>query len=141
MCRLNGRMIKDGNMYRFIITGETPAKKNSRIVLKGGRNIPSERYRKWHEAAMIEMNNQLLLLKEEEKKAMPIEREIKIKMIFYHGDNRRRDSDNGASSILDLLTDCKVIKDDKWQIVPFLEIRNFYEKNNPRCHIEIDGIE
>lgn len=35
-------------MYRFIITGETPAKKNSRIVLKGGRNIPSERYRKWH---------------------------------------------------------------------------------------------
>ena len=125
-------------MYRFIITGETPAKKNSRIVLKGGRNIPSERYRKWHTAASIEINSRLLLLEKEEA-AMPIEREIRIKMIFYHGDNRRRDSDNGASSILDLLTDCKVIKDDKWQIVRLLEIRNFYEKSNPRCRVEIDA--
>lgn len=87
---------------------------------------------------MTEINNQLLLLKKE-KDVMPIEREIRIKMTFYHGDNRRRDSDNGASSILDLLTDCKVIKDDKWQIVRLLEIRNFYEKNNPRCLIEING--
>lgn len=87
---------------------------------------------------MLEINDQLLLLKKE-KEAMPIEREIRIKMTFYHGDNRRRDSDNGASSILDLLTDCKVIKDDKWQIVRLLEIRNFYEKNNPRCLIEING--
>lgn len=71
-------------MYRFIITGETPSKKNSRIVLKGGRNIPSGRYRKWHTAAMIEINSQLLLLKKE-KEAMPIEREIRIKMTFYHG--------------------------------------------------------
>lgn len=75
MFRLNGRTTKGAFMYRFIITGETPAKKNSRIVLKGGRNIPSERYRKWHTAAMIEINSQLLLLKKE-KEAMPIEREI-----------------------------------------------------------------
>lgn len=132
MCRLNGRMIKDGNMYRFIITGETPAKKNSRIVLKGGRNIPSERYRQWHTAAMIEVDSQL-------KYEIPLEKEIRIKMTFYHGDNRRRDSDNGASSILDLLTDCNVIKDDKWQIVRALEIQNIYDKGNPRCLIEIDG--
>lgn len=132
MCRLNGRMIKEGNMYRFIITGETPAKKNSRIVLKGGRNIPSERYRQWHTAAMIEVDSQL-------KYEIPLEKEIRIKMTFYHGDNRRRDSDNGASSILDLLTDCNVIKDDKWQIVRALEIQNIYDKGNPRCLIEIDG--
>ena len=138
MCRLNGRTTKGAFMYRFIITGETPAKKNSRTVLKGGRNIPSERYRKWHTAAMIEINSQLLLLKKEEA-AMPIEREIRIRMTFWHGDNRRRDSDNGASSVLDLLTDCKVIKDDKWQIVRLLEIRNFYEKSNPRCLVEIDA--
>lgn len=136
MCLLNGRMIKDGNMYRFIITGETPAKKNSRIVLKGGRNIPSERYRKWHTAAMIELNHQLMLMKDEAPNE--IEREIRIRMTFYHGDNRRRDSDNGASSILDLFTDCRIIRDDKWQIVRLLEIRNFYEKGNPHCTVEID---
>lgn len=133
-----GGRLRGAFMYRFIITGETPAKKNSRIVLKGGRNIPSGRYRKWHTAARIEISSQLQLLKKE-KEAMPIEREIRIKMTFWHGDNRRRDSDNGASSILDLLTDCKVIKDDKWQIVRLLEIRNFYEKSNPRCLVEIDA--
>lgn len=138
MCRLNGRMIKEGNMYRFIITGETPAKKNSRIVLKGGRNIPSERYRQWHMAAMIEVDNQLRIMGHK-KYEIPLEKEIKVKMTFYHGDNRRRDSDNGASSILDLLTDCNVIKDDKWQIVRALEIQNIYDKGNPRCLIEIDG--
>ncbi len=138
MCRLNGRTAKGALMCRFIITGETPAKKNSRIVLKGGRNIPSGRYRKWHTAAMTEINSQLLLLKKKEAE-MPIEREIRIRMTFWHGDNRRRDSDNGASSVLDLLTDCKVIKDDKWQIVRLVEIRNFYEKSNPRCLVEIDA--
>ena len=138
MCRLSGRTAKGAFMYRFIITGETPAKKNSRIVLKGGRNIPSGRYRKWHTAAMTEINSQLPLLKKEEAER-PIEREIRIRMTFYHGDNRRRDSDNGASSVLDLLTDCKVIKDDKWQIVRLVEIRNFYEKSNPRCLVEIDA--
>lgn len=32
-----------------------------------------------------------------------------------------------------------MIKDDKWQIVRLVEIRNFYEKSNPRCLVEIDG--
>ena len=45
---MNGRTAKGAFMYRFIITGETPAKKNSRIVLKGGRNIPSEQIGRAH---------------------------------------------------------------------------------------------
>lgn len=123
-------------MHRFIITGETPAKKNSRIVLKDGRNIPGGRHRKWHAAAMAELKAQLMLMEDEAPRG--IESETRIRMTFYHGDNRRRDSDNGASSILDLLTDCGIIRDDKWQIVRLLEIRNFYEKGNPHCTVEID---
>ena len=125
-------------MLRLTITGETPAKKNSRVVLRGGRNIPGARYRKWHAQAAREIESQLLLTGSGEAE-FPIESEVRIKLTFWHGDNRRRDSDNGASSVLDLLTDCGVIRDDKWQIVRILETRNFLDKGNPRCVIEIDA--
>lgn len=126
-------------MLRLIITGETPAKKNSRVVLKGGRNIPGERYRKWHAQAAGEIGAQLLLMGDEAPE-FPIESVIRIRLTFYHGDNRRRDSDNGASSVLDLLTDCGVIKDDSWQIVRALETRNFLDRGKARCIVEIDEI-
>ena len=61
-------------------------------------------------------------------------------MAFIHGDLRRRDSDNGTSSILDLLTDCGVIEDDNWQIVRELVIENGYEKGNPYCKVEIETL-
>ena len=41
--------------YIFSLTGEVPAKKNSRIVLKSGKNIPSENYRKWHGYALASL--------------------------------------------------------------------------------------
>lgn len=36
---------------------------------------------------------------------------------FTHGDRVRRDSDNGVSSILDLLVDCGILPDDNWMVV------------------------
>lgn len=65
---------------------------------------------------------------------------IKIKMIFCHGDERKRDSDNACSSILDLLKDCRLIVDDNWKIVQKIEIENIFEKNNPFCKLTIDKI-
>ena len=61
-------------------------------------------------------------------------------MIFTHGDLIRRDSDNGSSSILDLLVDCGVLKDDNWKVVKKLEIENEYVKNQPSCSVEIQPI-
>lgn len=115
----------------FIIIGETPSKKNSRIVnTKTGRSFPSKRYSQWHRDAVLQMSLQ--------KKEQPIDKPCRIKMIFTHGDLRRRDSDNGSSSILDLLTDCGVLADDNWQIVQSLQIENDYKKNEPSCKVEID---
>lgn len=124
-------------MIRFIIQGETPAKKNSRIFLKNGRNIPSKRYQEWHKQAREQILTQGLVQANDSFATMPIEKEVVIKLTFYHGDLRRRDSDNGTSSVLDLLTDCLILADDKWQIVRGLEVINYYEKGNPRCVIEI----
>lgn len=120
--------------YCFFIKGETPAKKNSRQFLKNGKNIPSKIFRDWHEAATV----QILRQRFEQKIRKPIETPCKIHAYFSHGDLRRRDCDNGFSSILDLLTDCKIIKDDNWQIINTVSIANVYEKNNAFCQIIIE---
>lgn len=123
-------------MIRFVIQGETPAKKNSRIFLKNGRNIPSKRYQEWHKDAMGQISTQSCLQAADAQ--FPIEKEVAINLTFYHGDLRRRDSDNGTSSVLDLLTDCQILADDNWQIVRALRVVNHYEKGEPRCIIEIE---
>lgn len=94
----------------YVLDGETPSKKNNRIGLRSGKNIPSEKYRKWLQAKKIELFRQGIL-------CPPIEKPLTIEFFFYHTDNRTRDTDNQISSILDLLKDAKVIKDDNWQIV------------------------
>ena len=117
--------------YDFILQGETPAKKNSRINLKNGRSIPSKRYRDWHEVALAQLRLQL------PEDMQTIESPCQIVLFFTHGDLRRRDSDNGCSSIMDLLVDAGVLKDDNWQIVRQINVTNSYEKNKPSVLITI----
>lgn len=116
--------------YRFYLSGETPAKKNSKRIVRHGRLISSPRFYEWHDLALIN------LLKQEKPKS-PLEKPLFIKFNFYHGDKMRRDSDNQATSILDLLKDAQIIKDDNWQIVSKIQIQNFYAQNNSHCEIEI----
>lgn len=120
-------------MIRMIIKGETPSKKNSRIQLPNGRNIPGKKYQQWHKDAMSQAVAQKKLLQQ-----LPVTREVVIHLDFVHGDQRRRDSDNGTSSILDLLVDAGILEDDKWQIVRQIHITNTYEKNDPMCIICIE---
>lgn len=96
-------------LLSYVLDGETPSKKNNRIGLRSGKNIPSEKYRKWLQAKKIELFRQGI--------RQPIDKPVKISFVFYHKDERTRDTDNQISSILDLLKDSKVIKDDNWKIV------------------------
>lgn len=117
------------------IQGETPAKKNSRITLPNGRTIPGKRYRLWHSAALFQLEEQW-----KEKKRDSFEKEIHVNFHFFHADNRRRDSDNGVSSIFDTLQDAGIIADDRWQIVKEFNVKNS-KSDNPRCEIEIMELE
>lgn len=94
----------------YKLTGETPSKKNSRQVFRGGKNIPSKKYLMWFKRAEIEIFRQGILVP-------AIFCPIEIKLVFHHKDDRTRDTDNQVSSILDLLKGIKVIKDDNWKIV------------------------
>lgn len=117
-------------VFYFELDGETPAKKNSRITLPNGRTIPSKKFQDWHKAAMVQLISQ-------QKPKKPIESPVSIMLSFYHGDLRRRDSDNGTSSIMDLLVDAEILSDDNWQIVRQIDVFNYYEKNKARCRITI----
>lgn len=116
--------------YRFLIEGETPAKKNSRRTLRNGKTIPSVRFMQWHNDASFQVMCQ-------KRPAKPIERPAAVDMVFYHGDCTRRDSDNAATSILDLLKDTLVIADDNWKIIRQINIVNRYDRNNARCEITL----
>ena len=119
---------------KLIIEGETPAKKNSKIRTKAGYMIPSKNYQAWHKSAEVQV---LCMTVNHDTICYP----VSISLSFFHGDLRRRDSDNGTTSILDLLKDCRVIKDDNWEIVRIINVYNYYDKGHARCEIDIRPIE
>ena len=124
--------------YNLTIEGETPSKKNSKIRTRTGYMIPSAQHQKWHTDALLQLNSQLCHMR---KPPNMIDTPVAISLLFFHGDNVRRDSDNQASSIMDLLQDAKILADDRWQIVRILNIYNFYDKGKARCEIDIKRIE
>lgn len=120
--------------YEYIIFSETPSKKNSRIVLRNGKNIPNQKYQEWELFARVSILNNK---KNNPLPEKPIESPVILKLEFAHGDLKRRDSDNQTSSILDLLQDVEILKDDCWKIVRKIEVINRYNKDKPFCRISI----
>ena len=127
-------------MLRFQILGETPGKKNSKIWTRSGKLIPSAKHQKWHQDAMVQMAAQISRLATSDRPVEGINYPVSVTLTFYHGDQVRRDSDNQAASIMDLLQDAKVLSDDRWQIVRILNIYNHFDKGNARCLIEINRL-
>lgn len=94
-------------MITIELDGRTPSKKNSRQTVRAtGRSFPSESYRRWHRAAMA----QLMIQKVPRKATLSNGIEIR----FYFNDLRRCDLTNKAESVMDLLVDYGILKDDSW---------------------------
>lgn len=115
------------------LLGEVPAKKNSRVNTRSGRSFPSRRHALWHTQAALSARAQTV-------GQTTVENPCEISLCFTHGDLRRRDSDNGVSSVFDLLVDCGILKDDSWQFVRGFTVSNQYQKGSPRCEITIKEI-
>lgn len=116
-------------MIEYYLESETPSKKNSKVFnTKTHKMFPSQRYRAWHEYAA-------LMIKRFIKEC--ISDKCYIILIFCHGDKIRRDSDNGVSSIFDMLVDFKALEDDCWQIVRNHHVFNTYDKGKPWCKVRI----
>lgn len=118
---------------QIIIKGRVPSKKNSRnLFVRGGKlfNIPSKRYKEWHNEASKQIENYI--------PTEPIQKVKHISIHFWAPDKRKTDLTNKAESILDLLVDSKVIADDNWFIVNSIAL--FFaevDREDPRCEIAI----
>lgn len=118
--------------YEFHLSGEVSPKKNeNRFNRTTGRVFKSDRFRSWHINAMYQLLTQ-------KKPVKPISSPVCVKVVFTHGDNRRRDGDNGLSAIMDLLVDSNVLADDCWKIVKEISVKNEIESGNPHTHILVE---
>jgi len=117
----------------IVLKGRIPSKKNSKQWIKrGGRMllVPSANYAAWHE-------EQLWRLKKYKLKS-PIER-CKVEIAIFFPDRIRADLSNKAESIMDLLVDAGILKDDNHQICHDLHLVSFgLDKENPRAIILIE---
>ena len=123
--------------YTICLRGETPSKKNSRINTKSGRSFPNRRFTQWHDDALAQILKQGAAGK---VGAIAGGSRLRLTVTFYHGDKKRRDSDNQLSSILDLLVDAGVLEDDNWQAIPEKHVYDVFDKDNARAVIALEEL-
>jgi Holliday junction resolvase RusA-like endonuclease len=121
-------------MISIILRGRIPSKKNSKIIVCRGKYpilLSSPAYNTWNE-------EQLWYLK-----GLRCPRSIekcKVDITFYAPDKRATDLSNKTESIMDLLVDAGILKDDNWYVVSELTLRfGGVDKENPRAEILIDN--
>ena len=119
---------------RIIIPIPPRTKKNSqRIVLVKGRPIvmPSAEYKRYEKACAPFMPK----LKE------PIADPVNVKCLYYMPTRRRVDLTNLLEATADLLVTYGVLADDNRNVMYAVDgSRVFYDKERPRCEIEIEPI-
>ena len=121
---------------KIIIPSNPITKKNhGRIVQKkfgNGKSIPimlpSEAYTKYEKECKQ-------YIPEIEK---PIDYPINLKVYYYMETKRKCDITNLLQATCDILVKYKILEDDNYTIVASVDgTRIFYDKENPRCEIEI----
>jgi Holliday junction resolvase RusA-like endonuclease len=117
----------------YYLSGEVGCKKNCNKFNSVTRRVyKTAHFRNWHDSALLQLKSKGL-------PAVPIGR-FRIEITLYHGTLRRVDSDNQVTSILDLLQDSCIIKDDCWTCVSEKVIRDVYRKGEPGALIEIEPL-
>ena len=121
-------------MITISLTGRIPSKKNSRQTdTRTGRTFPSDSYKAWHRHAMM----QLMMQKAPRKEIVA----DGILVTLYFGDKRRSDITNKTESVMDLLVDYGVLKDDSWDCTGRMVLVPVYEKGRWGAEIQISEFE
>lgn len=110
------------------LAGNVVSKKNARINRGDGMSFPSRKYMDWQHSAL-----QQVRLQTKERFFKP----VSIEVIIYFGTNIRADLDNRLTSILDMLVEAVILRDDKWQDIPMMQAQAEYRKGKPGAFIRI----
>lgn len=114
------------------LEGNVPSKKNSRINRGDGMSFPSKKFEEWQRYAL-----QQVRLQTKHRFFVPVQAEV----IIYFGTKGRADLDNRLTSILDMLVESLVLRDDKWQDVPMMQVQAEYRKGEPGAFIRLTELE
>ena len=116
------------------LEGSVPSKKNQRINTREGKSFPSKEFEQWQEDAMWQVRAQVRNLR--------IYVPVAIEVTVLFGRNSRADLDNRLTSILDMLVEAMVLRDDRFEHVPQMSVRAKYEKGaKPAALIRITEVE
>lgn len=120
---------------RLTLLGRVPSKKNSKqIVFTKGRPriISSADYLAWHET------QSWALKKFKQKHKNTMEGPLMVRMTFWADNKRQFDLTNKAESVMDLLVDNGILKDDSWAVVDEVVLKfGGVDKDNARVEVEI----
>lgn len=116
----------------IVLEGSVPSKKNSRINRGDGKSFPSKKYMDWQSDSLKQLRLQRV-----ERFYKP----VSIEVLIYFGTNTRADLDNRLTSILDMLVEGLIIRDDKWQDVPRMMVQAEYRQRKPGAFIRITELD
>lgn len=119
-------------MIELVLDGNVPSKKNSRVRTKSGSYIPNRNFYDWQNDALKQVSTQA--------KQIHLTN-VSVEVIIYFGTNVRADLDNRLTSILDMLVEGMILRDDKWQDVPQLAVQAEYRKGAPGAFIRITELQ
>lgn len=113
-------------MLELRLDGAIPSKKNQRINISSGRSFPSKEFTDWQNYAL-----KAVRIQTRKRFLVPVE----IELICTFGDLLIRDMDNRLTSVLDMLKEAMVIRDDRWQYVPKASVEAAYVAGAPQSSI------
>lgn len=116
----------------IVLEGNVPSKKNSRINLKSGVSIPNNKFVQWQNMAIIEVRRQT---------RVRFYKPVQLEVIIYFATLGKADLDNRLTSILDMLVESLVIRDDKWQDVPLIKVQAEHRPRQPGAFIRLTEID
>lgn len=121
---------------KLTILGDVPSQKNRKIISTNRatgrpflRSAPA--VKEWQEQAIEQLQQQF-------KGCTVTGYPIELTIVFFYGSRRRKDLDNGASTVLDALVKAEIITDDCVDYLSCITLQyGGYDKINPRCEIFI----
>lgn len=118
-----------GSTFSFHLDGNIPSKKNRVRFGKNG-TYHDKTFTAWHKQAVLQLAPQW-------KEDRWFARTAEVTIHFQYETLRAKDLTNCAESIMDLLVDVYILKDDNFKVVPHLILKGCYTKGVSKTTVEI----
>jgi len=119
-------------IVELTLEGNIPSKKNSRVNLRSGVSLPNKKFVQWQNDAIRQVR-----IQSRERFYKPVQ----IEVIIYFATLAKADLDNRVTSILDMLVEALVLRDDKWQDVPLMKLQAEHRPRQAGAFIRITEID